>query len=492
MSQNLIRPTVIFREEKTPSSPLRIWLWIGLIVLGIWALLQISQGAAKPIFEATPTPTRAVRSYRMEAQTYLDVGRLDDPTSDEDAIGAYQLALQVDPTDAKGWAELARLQAYSSAMLSTDRQRYDRLQEALASARQAVELTPDDSFALAILAFVLDWNASNNLISAEERTAYLNEAEQQAARAYNLDPENALALAFYAEVLLDQQRWTQAEQFATQAVEIDPQSMDTRRVLATVLEYFGQYRASIEEYQRAVDLAPNFTFLYLRIGYGWRNLGNKLDDPDLAKPLYENALDYFDRAARINEQLGLLDPQPYIAIAKTYTQMGEFFVAARNAEKALKFDPTDPNSYGLLGGIYVKARNYEYALPTLQCPVEGCTTDWLLPPTDTNYLNAIHCMDVTGCTPTDYEIADYWLGEYITQTVTVAPLELTNLTVAYYYIQYGSVLAYLSRPNDGSCEHTLELMNKLRQSPLSEDLILMSNIEDNEALCQRLMGQGSP
>jgi tetratricopeptide (TPR) repeat protein len=268
--------------------------------------------------------------------------------------------------------------------------------------------------------------------------------------------------------------------------------MDTHRVQATVLEYFGQYRASIEEYQRAADLAPNFTFLYLRIGYGWRNLGNKVDDAELAKPLYENALAYFDRAAKINAQLGILDPQPFIAIAKTYTQMGEFFAAAPNAQKALKFDPTDPNSYGLLGGIYVKAKNYEYAIPTLQCPVEGCTTSWLVPPQDTDFLGAIQCKDVGGCNEDDYSIADYWLGDYVTKTITVAPLELTNLTVAYYYIQYGSVLAYLSRPGDGSCEHTLALMTQLRQSPLSEDLILMSNIEDNEALCARLMKQTSP
>jgi tetratricopeptide (TPR) repeat protein len=492
MSQNSLRPMVIFREPKARSNPFRIWLWIGLIVIAVWAGTQINKGAAKPMFEATPTPTRAVRSYLMEAQTYVDVGRLDDPASDEDAIGAYQLAVQVDPTDAAAWSALARLQAYSSALLSTDQQRYDRLQEALVSASKAVELTPDDSHALAIQAFVLDWNASSNLITSEERTAYLNDAEQVAARAYNLDPQNALALAFYAEVLLDQQRWSQAQQFAEQAVTLDPQSMDTHRVLATVLEYFGQYRASIEEYQRAVDLAPNFTFLYLRIGYGWRNLGNKVDDPELAKPLYENALTYFDRAAKINEQLGIQDPQPFIAIAKTYTQMGEFFVAAPNAQKALKFDPTDPNSYGLLGGIYVKAKNYEYAIPTLQCPVEGCTTYWLTPPDSTDFLGAIQCKDLGGCNDDDYSIADYWLGDYITKTVTVAPLELTNLTVAYYYIQYGSVLAYLSRPGDGNCEHTLALMIKLRESPLSEDLVLMSNIEDNEALCARLMGGSSP
>ncbi|MFZ6030533.1 MAG: tetratricopeptide repeat protein [Chloroflexota bacterium] len=497
MAGNLSRPSVIFREPKPASNPYRVLLWLALIVTAAWAWVQINRGAAKPLFEPTPTPTRATRSYLMEAETYVNVGRIDDLSSDQDAIGAYQLALQVDPANAKAWSELARLQAYSSRGLSTDEERLARLEEAVASARKAVELTPDDSYALAILAFTLDWNASSNLIASEQRDDYLNEAEQIAARAYNLDPQNALALAFYAEVLLDQMRWAQAEQFATQAVALAPNSMDTHRVMATVLESFGQYNAAIEEYVKASELAPNFTFLQLQIGLGWRNLGAKLNDVQQAMPLYEKALEYFDRTARLNEQLGLRDPLPYIAIAKTYTQMGEFFIASRNAEKALKFDPTNSDSYGLLGNIYVQAKNYEFAQPTLQCVVEGCTTWWLVPQDDPQSLNAIHCMDMEGCNDDDRETAAYWFGEggYITNTIKVEPLPLTNATVAYYYIRYGSVLAYLSRPGDGNCEHTLRLMQTLRQyaATLNEqDLILISNIEDNEALCRNLMNRETP
>ena len=43
------------------------------------------------------------------------------------AIAAYQQATQVDPSDALVWAELARIQTYSSSLLSNDSDRLSRL-----------------------------------------------------------------------------------------------------------------------------------------------------------------------------------------------------------------------------------------------------------------------------------------------------------------------------------------------------------------------------
>ena len=218
------------------SNPYRILLLIVLLLGAIWLFLSVNRGDIQSPFMPTPTPTRLPNSYILEAQAYFEVGKLDDPASDLDAIGAYQLALQVDPENAQVWAELARIQTYSTSLVSTDQQRLARLEEALVSIERAVELAPDDSTVFAIYAFVLDWNASSNLISTEQREDYLARAETAANRAYLLDPDNALALAFYAEVLLDQQKWDQALQYAEQAVELAPDLMDTHRVLATVLE----------------------------------------------------------------------------------------------------------------------------------------------------------------------------------------------------------------------------------------------------------------
>ncbi len=441
---------------KPRSNPYRILLLAVLILGAIWLLLSVNRGAIQSPFMPTPTPTRSPNSYLLEAQAYFNAGKLDDPASDLDAIGAYQLALQVDPQNALVWAELARIQTYSTNLVSTDQQRLALLQEALTSIEQAVALAPDDSTVYAIYAFVLDWNASSNLITLDQREDYLARAETAANRAYLLDPDNALALAFFAEVLLDQQKWDQALQYAKQAVELAPDLMDTHRVLATVFESVGAYRDAIQEYIYASEITPNLTFLYLRIGLVYRHL-----------QIYNTALEYFERAAVINEQLGVKDPLPYIAIAKTYAQQGEFFIAARNGEKALSFDPTNADTYGQLGMIYVQARNYETALPALRCAVEGCSAE-------------------------DNETALLFVDEGILESsVAVEPLELTNLTVAYYYVRYGSVLAYLDGEDHTYCQHSLELMQVLRNA-FPEDELLMQNVEDNEATCYSLMGVAAP
>jgi tetratricopeptide (TPR) repeat protein len=463
----LTEQRTLFREVKPRSNPYRILVWIGLILGAVALLLQLRRGEIKPLFMPTPTPTRTSLSYTMEAQAYFAAGKLDDPATDQDALGTYELATQVDPTNAQLWAELARIQAYSYAMLSTDNDRLTRLQQALASADRAVELDPEDSMVRAIRAFVLDWNASSNLITQGQRDAYLNQAESEAVRALQLDPNNVLALAFYAEVLVDQQKWSQAQQFAEQAVTRAPDSMDVHRVYATVLENVAEYRTSIEQYLAAAEITPNFTYLYLRVGYGYRNLGLREPTTVGQEQQYTIALEYFERAANINEQLGVRDPQPYIAIAKTYTQMGQAFVASRNAEKALEFDPTNSDTYGQLGMIYVQSKNYESALIALQCAVEGCTAEE----------NTIAL-----------DLVDQGL---LTESVAVKPLPLTNTTVGYYYIRYGSVLAYLRQEGDGSCEKSMTLMAKLREA-FPNDVDLLSNIQTNEELCISLTGTPVP
>jgi len=461
MSQIQSGKTFHLHPVRAKSNPYRILLWVFLILGSIWLLRQLNRGQVQSPFNSTPTPTRSPQSYILAAQAYFAAGKLDDPATNQDAIGAYQQALEIDPNNAQVWAELARIQTYSSSTLSTDQERLARLQEALGSVEKAVALAPDDSTVSAVNAFVLDWNASSNLISADEREAYLAQAETAATRAYLLDPENAMALAYYAEVLLDQQKWDQARQYATQAVELAPDSMDAHRVLGTVLEAWGYYRDAIDEYIKASQITPNLTFLYLRIGLGYRQLAYNQSS------LYNTALEYFEKAATINQQLGIQDPYPYIAIAKTYAQQGEFFIASRNAEKALSFDAANADTYGQLGMIYVQARNYETALPALRCAVDGCTAE-------------------------ENETAQLFVSDGILQeSRAVQPLPLTNLNIAYYYVRYGSVLAYLSTPENGYCSHSLELMTQLRLT-YPDDPVLMQNVEDNEATCRSLMGTPSP
>lgn len=453
------RPT--FHQNKSNAGFYRILLWITLILAGIWLLLGVERGQVEPMFQPTPTPTRMANSYILEAQAYFQAGKLDDPDPPlpaqprPDAIDTYRRALEIDPTNSQAWAEMARIQTYSITMLSSDAQRRERLQEALDSINRAVELNPDNSTVHAIRAFVLDWNASYT--GFEEAQDLLKEAEGEAVRAYQLDPQNALALSFYAEVSLDQQKWSQAEQYAAQAVSLAPDSMDAHRVYATVLESIAQYRLAIEQYIKATEINPNLTFLYVYIGRNYLHLAQSSQ----AETLYNQALEYYAKAAAINEQLGVRNPIPYMEIAKAYSQQGDFFIAARNAEKGLTFEPSNANTYGQLGIIYIKSRNYESASPALMCAVVGCTAD-------------------------ENEVAKGLVEEgLLSQSVAVDGLPLSNLTVAYYYVEYGTVLAFLSRPNQNFCPLAMPVLAQVR-AEFSNDPVLMEIVNDSEGICRQL------
>lgn len=436
----------------------RRWVWIGVLVLlnglALLLFLRVMRGEITyaTLFPPTPTPTRTARSWAKEAQALFEAGNL------EAAIAAYRAAVQVAPNNANLWADLARVQVYSSALLTTDLERHRRLQEAVQAAEQAVAVDDENSYAHAVLAFALDWLATTPLTTIEERDAFLRRAENEAARALILDPNNALGLAYYAEVLLDQQRWLQAEEQAVKAVERGPDLMDTHRVYAYVLEALGRYREAIEQYLEAIRIAPNLTFLYLHVGYNYRHLAGRPGPKVVQDRLYELALEYFDRAVSINNRLGIRDPVPYIAIAKTYAQQGEFFAAARNAEKALLIDPTDPNTYAQLGIIYVKARNYEGSLPVLKCAVEGCTAE------ETRAILGT-LAEKFGLDPAQYP------------GTAIEPLPLTNITVAYYYAQYGAVLAALDQ-----CDKAEPVLAKVA-ARYGTDPGLAGIIRESRAIC---------
>ncbi len=426
----IVSPRQTLFHKRPHTNLYRIFALVVMILGTLWFMRALSQGEIEHPFAPTATPTRSAASYALEGEAQFVAGNLDQ------AIAAYQEALRLDPNNAQLWAELARIQAYSSALLTTDPTRLARLNEALDSVNRAVELAPDDSTIRAIRAFVLDWNANPALVGERQSAAYLNEAEREAVRALQLDTQNTLALAYYAEILVDQQKWAQAEQYIQQALSREgaDQLMDVHRVYAYVLESLGAYNQAIQEYDKAIQIAPNLTFLYLRAGANYRRLGFGALNEATARQLYEKSLEYFQKAALINEQLGIRDPIPYLSIAKTYSQTGDFFAAALNVKKALEFDPANADTYGQLGIVYFKSRNYEGSIPALKCAVRGCTAEE-------------SCEARGGCRAGD-------------PGTPVVGLPLSPNTVVYYYT-YGSVLAALSRPKDNKCPEAVAVLTEV-------------------------------
>jgi tetratricopeptide (TPR) repeat protein len=175
---------------------------------------------------------------------------------------------------------------------------------------------------------------------------------------------------------------------------------------------------------------------------------------------YENALAYFDKAAKLNESLDIKDPTPNLSIAKTYSQEGEFFSAARNVLKALSFDQANADTYGQLGIVFFKSRNYEGSILPLKCAVKGCTAQE-------------SCDARNGC--------DAAAGE---TGVEVKGLDLSPNSVVYYYT-YGSVLSALSRPQQNYCPEAMDVFAQVRKG-FGNDPNIMPIVQAGEDICQSL------
>jgi tetratricopeptide (TPR) repeat protein len=320
-----------------------------------------------------------------------------------------------------------------------------------------VQANPDNGYAHAIRALAYDWSATEE--QGATREGYLTEALNAAVRATQLAEPNspvfALATAFQAEALVDQQRFTEADDLAEKAVGLAPDSMDVHRVYGTVLQAQGAYSSSIVEFLKAAEITPNLTFLYIQIGANYRRIGGDSG--------VEQSLEYFDRAARINAQLGIEDPTPYQAIARTYMQSGEFFSAARNMQRAVLIDEGNPGFWGLLGVIYYRARNYESAEDVLRCAVDGCTVE------ETRGL--ICELNIAACDPDDPNDPVGLLHgrELSGQALSSASLE------AYY--TYGSVLAF-----NGKCEEAERILAELARA-YAGDGTVMTIVSENRDLC---------
>jgi tetratricopeptide (TPR) repeat protein len=428
--------------------PGRVAFYSLLIGAGLGLLWLQKTGQVQPFFLATPTATRSAASHAEEGLAYFSKGDL------AKSIESYQRAVELAPDGWELWFQLARIQTYSSSLLTTGFQQTSRLAEARASADRAVETGPESSRSHAVRALAYDWSASIE-DDQQIKDDLLTQAESSAIRARQLDSADPLALAFYAEILADQQRYDQADDVAENAVALDPTLMDVHRVYGTVLESGGYYRDAIQEYLAATAITPNLTFLYLQIGANYRRLR------DVTQALF-----YFDKAAQINRQLGIEDPIPYMAIGRTYLQEGEFIVAARNVERALRIDPGDPFTYGFLGVVYFKGRNYESAIPVLKCAVDGCTAE------ETGNLL---CILIYGCEAGSEEAQSH--------QVAVPGNPLGPGTVEFYYT-YGSVLtAYAGQAKyPTACQDAERVFSELMQV-YGEDTIVSGIVADGRAIC---------
>src|SRR5688572_6552821 len=135
--------------------------------------------------------------------------------------------------------------------------------------------------------------------------------------------------------------------------------------------------------------------------------------------------------------------------------MGEFFIAIRNVQKTIEFQPDNAVFYGELGMLYHKNRNYETGILAFKCAIKGCTAEE-------------SCDGRGGCGSND-----------IPAEVTGLPLDASTV---YYYDIYASELAALSTPKVNRCDQALEIARIIETSEyisdpnIAADMVVVRNI----------------
>jgi tetratricopeptide (TPR) repeat protein len=311
------------------------YLLLLLILLATLAAYYISHRevqVAAP-FDVTPTPTRSAPSYRAEAEANYREGQL------EDAVRAYQRALELTPDDTDTRVALAELLIWR-----------EKSAEALQQAEQAVIQEPSNAHALAVLCRAYDWEG------------LYADAFDACECALEIDPEYAEGYAYLAEVYADTGAWGAARENATKGVELDYQNMPVHRNMGYVYEMQGRFNQAVESYENAIFLAPKLAPLYVSAGRVYRAMGD-----------FDEAIDRLQRVTRIEPD----NPLGYDQLGWTYYVQGDYARAVEYLELAIQLDPGYAISWGHLGIVHYVMQQYEEAIIAFQRSIELFEMDYL-------------------------------------------------------------------------------------------------------------------
>ena len=228
------------------------------------------------------------------------------PEDQQEAERLLRKALAIDPDLSAAHAGLARIAIYLYTLGLEETP--ERIAAALAEARRAAALAPNDVSAHAVLALALA--ASGRLTPALE----------EARRATDLDPASADAQVALAIVLRQRRQIQESLAACHRAAESKP---DSPRVLATLAETLREderYDEALEMYGQAIDLDHEAIAPQLGAAATLVKAGNALG----ARRLYSRLLKTWDYAQnRIRLAVAALDvvTQDYEHALATYAQV---------------------------------------------------------------------------------------------------------------------------------------------------------------------------
>jgi serine/threonine-protein kinase len=193
--------------------------------------------------------TANVEAYQLYLRGRFHMFKLT-PEEINEGIGDFQKAIDLDPNYALAYVGLS--DANRTLVMSTEKLPEEYLPRSKAAAQKALELDdalPEAHTALGITMFWYDWNWS--------------ESESQFKRALELNPKTPDAHLFYAQLLSNMGRHSEALTEIRRAIELDPFAPFANALYGQFLANAGQPDEALAVLQKTFLLAPRFWFPHL-------------------------------------------------------------------------------------------------------------------------------------------------------------------------------------------------------------------------------------
>ncbi len=164
------------------------------------------------------------------------------------AVEAYESAIRKDPGFARAYAglALAQQQTFAGWAASGGWDFIESFEVIRETVDKATALAPDDPnvlIAQTMSKVFVEWDLPAALAVSE--------------RALAIEPNNTVVLGWHGSNLMFAGRFSEAEQSALKAVELDPLSLSTLRALGNIYMTSGRCDKAIETFERALTLSPD-------------------------------------------------------------------------------------------------------------------------------------------------------------------------------------------------------------------------------------------
>lgn len=229
---------------------------------------------------------------QLEFKGNFFVGRW---TEDEirQGIEYYNQAIALDPNSASAYEGLATGWNFLSDLHVSPREAMPKAKAAIVNALQRDEKSAAAQVTMGVIKMQYDWDWAG--------------AEQEFQRALALEPEYAPAHQLYGWYLVAQGRFPDAQAEMKQALGTDPLNDFGLWGLGDSFYFARQYDQAVEQYRRAVSVAPKMYWSRLMLGSAYVQQGK-----------FSEAFVELQQARRLNDS-----PQVLAALGHAYATAGQ-------------------------------------------------------------------------------------------------------------------------------------------------------------------------